>query len=56
MTDQAGTSRHLVTIDHLRRLAMVNRSSLFADAMALIDTGDEITRVPFSEVFSVTFS
>jgi hypothetical protein len=50
MTGQTGTPEHLVTADNLRRLATVDRKSLFAGADALIDAGDEITRVPFSVV------
>lgn len=50
MTGQLGTPAHLVTADHLRRLATVDRRSLFAGADALIDAGDEIIRVPFSVV------
>lgn len=50
MADRTSTSEHLVTVDHLRRLATVDRHSLFAGATALIDAGDEISRVPFGVV------
>jgi hypothetical protein len=50
MDGQTGTPEHLVTAEHLKRLATVDRKSLFAAADALIDAGDEITRVPFSIV------
>lgn len=50
MADQPGTSQHLVTVEHLRMLATLDRNSLFADAAALIDAGDEIIRVSFSVV------
>lgn len=41
-------TKHLVTVDHLRRLATVDRSSLFRDASALIDTDEGIMQVPAS--------
>jgi hypothetical protein len=50
MAGQTNTSGHLVTVEHLRRLATVDRHSLLAGAAALIDTGDEISRVPFGVV------
>lgn len=46
-------TRHRVTADHLRRLATVDKRSLFADATALIDTEDGITQVPFRVVADV---
>jgi hypothetical protein len=42
--------RHHVTVDDLRRLATVNRDSLFRDAGTLIDTEEGILAVPFRVV------
>ena len=44
------TTRHRVTADHLRRLATVDKRSLFADATTLIDTEDGVLQVPFRVV------
>lgn len=41
---------HVVTVEHLRRLATVDKRSLFADATALIETEDGISRVPLRVV------
>ena len=43
-------TRHRVSADHLRRLATVDRRSLFADATTLIDTEDGVLQVPFRVV------
>lgn len=40
----------LVTTDHLRRLATVDKRSLFASATALIDSDEGIIQVPFRVV------
>lgn len=41
-------AKHLVTVDQLRRLATVDRSSMFRDAGTLIDTEDGIMQVPMT--------
>ena len=42
--------RHDVTVAHLRRLATVDKSSLFAGAGTLIDTEEGVLQVPFRVV------
>lgn len=42
--------KHRVTVEHLRRLATVDKRSLFADATTLIDTEDGVLQVPFRVV------
>jgi hypothetical protein len=42
--------RHAVTVEHLRRLATIDKTSLFADAGTLIDTEEGVLHVPFRVV------
>lgn len=44
------TTKHPVTIEHLRHLATTRRNSLFADCGTLVDTEDGIIAVPFRVV------
>lgn len=41
---------HTVTAEHLRRLATVDKSSLFSGADTLIDSGEGIIAAPFKVV------
>jgi len=50
VSQDSAVPRGVVTVEHLRRLATVDKSSLFADATALIETEEGITRVPFRDV------
>ena len=43
-------NEHHVTAEHLRRLATVDKSSMFRDAGTLIDTEEGVTQVPFRVV------
>ena len=43
-------NEHPVTAEHLRRLATVDKSSMFRDAGTLIDTEEGVTQVPFRVV------
>lgn len=44
------TTKHPVTVEHLRHLATTCRNSLFADCGTLVDTEDGIITVPFRVV------
>ena len=43
-------NEHPVTAEHLRRLATVDKGSMFRDAGTLIDTEEGVTQVPFRVV------
>ena len=44
------TDSHQVTVEHLRRLATIDRTSLLRDADTLIDSDEGIIAVPFGVV------